>query len=297
MGKILVGISSWTEKTLIEGGHFYPLTAKSPEARLRFYATQFPLVEVDATYYAMPEEKTADLWVNRTPTNFTFNIKAFRLFTQHGTALAMLPPEIRNQVPQRLKDKKNFYYRDLPEEITSELWRLFAKALLPLDSAGKLGVVLFQFPPWFMPSHETLAYMAFCKEKLPQYHIAVEFRHWSWLNDKNLGRTMDLLKAANITYVCVDEPQGFNNSVPPIVEATSDIGVVRFHGRNTKDWEKPSQAASGRFNYLYSEDELKEWVPRIKELSLKTKLLHVVFNNCYDDKAIRNARQMGLISD
>lgn len=126
---------------------------------------------------------------------------------------------------------------------------------------------------------------------------AIEFRHFSWLNEKNLTRTFDFLKNNKLIFVCVDEPQGFKSSVPPVAEATSDIGFIRFHGRNRKSWDKPSGAASGRFNYLYSENELHEWVPRIKYLSEKTMHLHVVFNNCFDVKPITSARKMGQIID
>jgi uncharacterized protein YecE (DUF72 family) len=297
MGDILIGISSWTEKTLIDSGRFYPETARTSEARLRYYATQFPIVEVDSTYYAIPDEKTAGLWVNRTPEKFVFDVKAFRIFTHHPTMMEMLPPEIRQQIAQRLSSKRSFYYRDLPQEIVNQLWQQFERSLLPLDSAGKLGVILFQFPPWFMPSHENLEYLAACQEHLPQYRIAVEFRHFSWVNEKNSERTFMFLKNNNLVYVCVDEPQGFNSSVPPVSEATSDIGVIRFHGRNTKAWDKPSGAASGRFNYLYSENELREWVPRLKDLASKTMHLHVVFNNCNDVKPVINARTMGLMVD
>ena len=298
MGEILVGTTSWTEPTLIESGRFYPQwAAGSAEARLKYYASQFPIVEVDSTYYALPAEKTAGLWVTRTPDNFVFDIKAFRLFTHHPTQLSRLPRDLREAVPEELTEKKNIYFRDLPDEILSEIWERFESAILPLDSAGKLGVVLFQFPPWFMPSRENLEYMESCQKRLPQYRIAVEFRHWSWLNEKNHDRTMGLLRDNNMSYVCVDEPQGFRSSVPPLVEATSDVGVIRFHGRNGEMWEKSSKSAADRFDYLYSEDELKEWVPRIKELASKTKQLHALFNNCYSDKAVVNARQAKLMVD
>ncbi len=177
------------------------------------------------------------------------------------------------------------------------MWQRFESALLPLDSVGKLGVVLFQFPPWFMPSHEHLEYIQSCQKRLPQYRIAVEFRHWSWLNEKNLDRTMGVLRDNNLSYVCVDEPQGFKSSVPPVVEATSDIGVVRFHGRNREMWEKESATAAQRFDYLYSEEELQEWVPRMKQLASDTRQLHVLFNNCYADKAVVNASQMKMMVD
>ncbi len=295
IGSILVGISSWTEPTLIESGGFYPPWAKSAEARLNFYASQFPIVEVDSSYYAMPAEKTAGLWVNRTPENFVFDIKAFRLFTGHPTQPRVLPLDIRETLPANLAARGSLYYRDLPDELAGELWLRFARALLPLDSAGKLGVVLFQFPSWFLPGNAQREHIGLCQRMLPQYRIAVEFRNALWTNEKNAERTLGFLRERNLIYVCVDEPQGFQSSVPPIAEVTSDISVVRFHGRNAAVWEKSSNLASDRFNYLYNEDELGGWAPKIKDLAARTKQLHVVFNNCYRDNAVVNARQMKMI--
>jgi len=298
MGNILVGTSSWTDPTLIKSGRFYPAWAKSAEARLQYYASQFPIVEVDSSYYALPNEKTSGLWVERTPHQFLFDIKAFRLFTQHPTPLMAFPKDIREALPPKPAEKANLYQRDVPAELVDELWRRFERALLPLDSAGKLGVVMFQFPSWFYPGDEQREYMLSCKTRLPQYRIAIEFRHNSWVNEKNIERTLMFLRDNNLPYVCVDEPQGFKSSVPPVVEATSsDIAVVRFHGRNRDNWEKKRIGAAERFDYLYPEQELKEWLPRIRELASKTRQLHVLFNNCYEDKAVVNARQTKLMLD
>jgi uncharacterized protein YecE (DUF72 family) len=295
MAEILIGTCSWTDPTLIKSGRFYPDWAKSAETRLQFYASQFNLVEVDSSYYALLNEKASRLWVERTSEGFVFDVKAFRLFTQHPTPLSALPKDIRSELPQGLKEKPSVYQRDLPREMVNELWGRFEQALLPLDSAGKLGTVLFQFPPWFYPGNEQRDYILSCKEKLPQYRLAVEFRHNSWVNENNRQRTMDFLRQNDLPFVCVDEPQGFKSSVPPMVEATSDIGLIRFHGRNREMWEKKDIGVAERFNYLYSEDELREWVPGIKELAAKTRQLHVLFNNCYADKAVVNARQIGYM--
>jgi uncharacterized protein YecE (DUF72 family) len=297
MGEILVGITSWTEPTLIESGRFYPEWARSAEAHLRYYASQFPIVEVDSSYYALPNESTSGLWVNRTPENFLFDIKAFRLFTLHPTPLTSLPKDIRQTLPPQLSPKKNLYFQDLPGELVNELWHRFEQALIPLDSAGKLGVVLFQFPPWFYPGDEQRQHIAACQKKLPQFRLAIEFRHASWANEKNLERTLAFLRERNLTYVCCDEPQGFKSSVPAVAEATSDISVIRLHGRNMETWEKEGISVAERFNYLYTEEELKEWVPKVKYLASKTRQLHVLFNNCYADKAVVNARQVKLMLD
>jgi len=297
MGKILVGTCSWTDPTLIASGRFYPEWAHSAEARLQYYASQYPIVEVDSSYYALPSERTSGLWAARTGDTFTFNVKAFRIFTQHPTPLTALPRDIKEALSAEVKEKTNIYYRDLPRELVDELWKRFESALIPLDSAGKLGVILCQFPPWFYPGDQQREYILHCKEMLPQYRIAVEFRHDSWVNEKNVERTLNFLRDNDLPYVCVDEPQGFKSSVPPLAEATSDVGLIRFHGRNEEMWEKKGITVSQRFNYLYNEQELREWIPRIKELASQTQQLHVLFNNNYGDQAVTNARQIRLMID
>jgi uncharacterized protein YecE (DUF72 family) len=295
MAKIRVGTASWTDPTLINSGRFYPASVRSAEARLQFYASQFNIVEVDSSYYALPSEKNGYLWVERTPDDFVFNFKVFRIFTQHPAPLNSLPKDIREGLSPELQQKGNLYYRDLPAGVTDDLWKRFESALLPLDSAGRLGVVLFQFPPWFYPGNEQREYILSCKQRLPQYRLAVEFRHNSWLNNKNIDRTLTFLRDNDFPFVCVDEPQGFKSSVPPVAEITSDIGLIRFHGRNKDTWEKKGIGPAERFNYLYSEEELKPWAEKIAELAKQTREMHVLFNNCYQDKAVVNARQISLM--
>ncbi len=295
MGRILVGTCSWTDPTLIQSQRFYPKWAKVAEARLRYYTSQFPIVEVDSTYYSMPAERTSVLWVERTAPDFLFDIKAFRLFTNHPTPLAALPRDIRDELPQELRQKASIYQRDVAAEITTELWSRFERALLPLDSAGKLGVVLFQFPPWFYPSKANKDYILTIKELLSQYPLAIEFRAASWLEERQRGETLSFLRENRLSFVCVDEPQGFSSSVPPLAEATGDIALVRFHGRNRENWEKKGISAAERFRYLYDQRELGEWVPKIRELASKAREVHVLFNNCYQDHAVVNARQISLM--
>jgi len=295
MGQILIGTCSWTDETLIQSGRFYPSHAKDAESRLRYYASQFPIVEVDSSYYAMPAEKMARLWVERTPPEFTFNVKAFRIFTQHQTEPKVLPRDIRDSLPESLKSKKHLYQNHLPSEILDELWSRFESALLPLDSAGKLGAVLFQFPPWFHMSLTSKEYILSCKERMPQYHLAVEFRNASWVNETNAEPTLDFLAENDLAFVAVDEPQGFKSSVPPVVRATSNTAIVRFHGRNHDAWEKPGTKASDRFNYWYQDEELQEWVPRIKELAVNANWVHVLFNTNYQDQGMVNARKIASL--
>ncbi|MCJ7492554.1 MAG: DUF72 domain-containing protein [Dehalococcoidia bacterium] len=291
-GRILVGTCSWADKSLVDCNCFYPPHASTPEARLRFYSSRFPIVEVDSTYYGLPTDTNAALWVERTPPEFVFDVKAFRLLTHHPTPPETLPKDVREALGDLAREKRNLYYRDFPPQIRDDVWRRFADALLPLDSAGKLGIVLFQFPPWFLPGRDSSAHILEAQERLPQYRVAVEFRNNRWLSDRNRERTIDFMRGHNIPLVCVDEPQGFPSSVPPLPEATAEIAVVRFHGRNREMWERRGATTADRFDYLYSEDELKDWVSPVERLAAATREVHVLMNNCVRDKAVVNAGQM-----
>ncbi len=293
--KILVGTCSWTDKTLVDSGKFYPAKMKSPEERLRFYAEQFPLVEVDSTYYGLPAERNAALWTERTPDNFTFDVKAFRMMTQHPTPPNALPKDVRESLPDALAKKPNLYVKDLPRDVVDEVWKRFASALLPLDSAGKLGVVVFQFPPWFLPGPQSRDFLLEARERLPQYRVAIEFRNGRWLSEHNAPHTLSFLREHKLPLICVDEPQGFENSVPPVGEATADVALVRFHGRNSDAWNQRGITPAERFNYLYSEDELREWVPRVEKLAKDSREVHLLMNNCHEDKAVVGARQLMLL--
>ena len=290
VSNIYYGTASWTDKTLIESGRFYPGDVDSPAERLGFYADHFPLVEVDSTYYSLPGERNAALWIERTPKHFTFNIKAFALLTHHSAPPRGLPKSIREQLAA---DKKRFYRKDLPPEALNRIEDMFVAALKPLADAGRLGAILFQFPHWFVPSRENRDYLKELAERFP-YQVAVEFRGGGWMRDEQMiERTIGLLAELGLTYVVVDEPQGFKTSVPPIVAATSPtLSMIRFHGHNGETWEKPGISAAERFRYLYSEDELEKWVAPAKELAGQSRQLHILMNNCYEDYGVRNAAQV-----
>jgi uncharacterized protein YecE (DUF72 family) len=296
VGRVLVGTASWTDKTLLQSD-FYPKEAKTAEARLRYYASKFPIVEVDSVYYFPPSDTNVLAWINRTPDSFTFHIKAYSLLTKHPTRPKSLYPDLAEMVTDERKGKF-LYSSHLPDEVMDEVWRRFAASLLPLHSSGKLGVILFQFPEWFLPGNESRNYIVECKDRLPDYRITVEFRNSAWLSERNLDRTLKFLEDNGIPLTTVDMPQGFKSSMPPIAESTSkELAYVRFHGRNAEQWDKEHETATPRFAYLYSEQELSEWVPKIKQLASKAQEVHVLMNNCYRDYAVTNARQLaGMLS-
>ena len=276
-------------------GVFYPKGATNAEERLRYYASQFPLVEVDSTYYALPNRFTAKAWVERTPEAFVFDIKAHALMTGQPTEVARLPKAIREAMPGELRDKKRIYRKDLSKELLDEVYAQFRDALEPLVKADKLGAVFVQFPKWVFPSNEAREVILENRERL-KLPIAVEFRHGSWFNEKNAERTVKFLQDNKIPYVAVDEPQGFKSSVPPVVIHTSpELAVFRFHGRNKENWEKKDIPPSERFRYLYDEDELADWTPQIAAAARQTRETHVLYNNCFSNYGTTNAREMARL--
>ncbi len=294
MGQVLTGTASWTDDTLLRTD-WYPAEASSAEDRLRYYASIFPLVEVDSTYYSLPAERTATLWADRTPDHFTFDVKAFRLFTGHPAPVKALPKRVREELPEAIRGKTNVYSKDLPGPVVDEIWDMYRSALMPLHSAGKLGAVFLQFPKWFLYGRDSLECIARARRHLPDYRLAVEFRQPSWMSDGNRDSTLAFLREHEIAYTSVDEPQGTPASVPPVAAATTDLAVVRFHGRRRETWDKRNVGVEERFKYLYSDDELKEWVPKIQDLASETREVHALMNNCYADYGVRNAQQLGLL--
>jgi len=291
--RIRFGTASWTDPTLVAPGVFYPAGATTAEARLKYYASIFSVVEVDSTYYALPTRRVAELWSERTPRDFVFDVKAFGWMTGHATETARLPRALRDALPNEQAVKKRLYAKDVPREIRDEAWRLFADAIRPLHEDGKLGAVFLQYPAWVRPAAHSAEMLARARRRLGELPIAVEFRHSAWLAPGERDRTMGLLRDNEMSYVAVDEPQGFASSVPPDTAVTSRrLSVVRLHGRRGETWEKQGTSVLERFRYLYSEAELTPWVPKIVEIADEAEQVHVVFNNCYGNYGTTNALEM-----
>ena len=283
MGHIRIGTASWTDKTLLASG-WYPDDAKSAEERLAYYASRFPIVEVDSTYYTPPNERNSELWAQRTPAGFTFNVKAYSLLTQHPTRTASLYKDLRPE-----DAKANVYAKDLDQKVVDQVWERFLAALTPLVDAGKLGAILFQFPPWFTIRRSNKQYLLEVAKRCSPLRVAVELRNKTWFDGDNRDETLAFLREHELPYVCVDMPQGHTSSIPPVVEATADLAVMRFHGHSDK-WT--SKDIYERFGYHYSKSELKEWVPKLQSLSTEATETHVLMNNCYSDYAQTNAADL-----
>src|SRR5262245_19830255 len=287
MGQVRVGTASWTDRTLLESG-WYPPEADTPEQRLRYYARQFPLVEVDATYYALPAEQTAALWAARTPAGFTFNIKAFSLFTRHPTPVTALPKDLRPAAEKTGKDR--VYFKDVGPAVAEEAWQRLSAALEPLRSAGRLGAILLQFRPWFPISRARKDYIVACAQRAAPDRVCAEFRNRTWMTPEKQHETLGFLTGHQLPYVCVDMPQGHRDSIPPVLAATSpDLAVVRMHGHSAK-WD--SKDIHERFGYRYTDAELAEWAPKVRTLAKDATDTHVLFNNCYRNYAQVNAQQL-----
>ncbi len=288
--EVRFGTASWTDPTMTAPGVFYPEGATTAEERLKYYAGQFSVVEVDATYYALPYKRMAESWVERTPNDFVFDIKAHAIMTGQPTEVSRLPKPIREELSGELKEKKRIYRKDMPNELLDEVYRHFREALHPLVEAKKLSAVFVQFPKWVFPSNEARELILETRQRL-DLPIAVEFRSGTWFNEKNAERTVRFLQDNKLPYVAVDEPQ-VKGSVPPVVIQTNDdLAVFRFHGRNAENWEKKGITPAERFRYLYDEDELADWTPKIATVAKQTRQTHAIFNNCYSNYGTTNARE------
>jgi uncharacterized protein YecE (DUF72 family) len=291
--RILTGVASWTDPTMTAAGVFYPDGVSSAEARLKYYASRFPLVEVDSTYYAIPARRSAELWAERTPPGFTFDVKAHALMTGQPSEVQRLPRHIRDALPEGLRERERLYSTDLPAELRDAVWAEFLDAISPLRDAGRMGALLVQFPRWVEPTRESAALIEDVRRRLDGWNVAVEFRNGEWFSERLKPRTLALLQRNELAYVAVDSPPGFASSVPAVPVATSRrLAVVRFHGRNTTTWEAKVTRVADRFRYLYDETQLREWLPLIRALTEQAEEVHLVFNNCYGNYGTTNALEI-----
>jgi len=289
VGQVRVGTCSWTDRTMIKA--WYPPGLRSAEDRLRFYAARFDTVEVDSTFYGLPTPANARLWAQRTPPDFLFHIKAFGMLTRHGVRPEQLPPPVREGHRFDV-DERGRVLRP-SAGLRAEVFALFSEALQPLRAEGKLGLILMQFPPYFVAEQKNRDYILQAAQLLAPDRVAVEFRHSSWTQPEEWQNTLALLEDNNLTYVCVDEPRLDGPTVlPPLAAVTSDLAYVRFHGRNAATWNARVSSAAERFRYLYSADELGEWIEPVEHLREDARTTFLMFNNCYGDYAPRNAQQM-----
>jgi uncharacterized protein YecE (DUF72 family) len=300
---VRIGTCSWADEALSKW--FYPPKLPAKE-RLAWYAQHFDTVEVDSTFYRLPSESMVQGWAERTPEDFTMHIKAFGLMTRHPVKVETIPPDLRDEMPL---DERGRVDRP-PRELRAEIFSRFLAALEPLRAAGKLGGILFQLPPYVVYKDSSLEYLEWARAQLEGYEMLVEFRHRSWLDEENRADSLAFLERIGASYVVVDAPRSetARNLVPTIVATTSPLAYVRFHGRNLGTWNKRGGSAAERFDYLYSDDELGEWVEPLQELAGESEEAYAFFNNNASSEdpenplgriaqAATNARQLRRLLD
>ena len=290
-GRLLVGTCSWTDTTLTDQTEWYPKRSMSAAERLAFYAARYPIAEADSTYYFPPRPELTKGWVERTPPGFTMNVKAFSLFTGHPTRLDVAvaghprrpaggghPQAQRLRAPPR-RHRARRGLEALPARVR------------PLDSAGKLGAVLMQYPKWFTPKRANREALAQMREQMEDLPVCVEFRAPGWLGPDDRDRTLHQLRDLGLTLVVLDAPRV--SKLLTVLEVTTEqLAVVRFHGRADDRWDDRTGSAAERFRYLYTRRQLRTWVAKIDELASQAREVHVLMNNCYQDYGVRNAADL-----
>jgi len=270
---IRIGTCSWADESLTK--YFYPPEIKGAEERLRYYTDRFDTVEANSTYYHLPSREMVERWAERTPEGFVMHVKAFGVMTRHPVKLEQLPTDLRDEAPV---DAQGRIDRP-PSEFRAEIFRRFHEALEPLREEGKLGGILMQFPSYIVPKPASWEYFEWAQEQLGGDEMLVEFRHAAWLDDEHRAETLQFLERNHMTYVIVDAPRmEGRNVLPTVVATTSPTAYIRFHGRNAETWNKRVRSAAERFDYLYSEDELREWIEPLKELAGRTESVYAMFN-------------------
>jgi len=293
--RIRVGICAWADPALIESGAFYPRKSMTAEARLRFYAGVFDVVEVNSSYYAIPDIRNTVRWIERTPPSFLFHLKAYSLLTGHHPRPETLPADVTALLPRRPRHTRRgeIDASSFPPEAIDRSFALMRTALQPIAEAGKLGYVLFQLAPWVHFDADRLEYLASLPGRLPGWTIAVEFRHRSWLPD-HTADTLRALKDAGLAHVIVDGPEG--HAVPRVTTVTAPTAIFRVHGRNAQGWlrqlRREEPAVREKYDYLYSEGELRELLPEIAGVGAEAEEVFISFNNNNRDYPVRNALMM-----
>ena len=274
MGRVRVGTCSWADEALSK--YWYPPGTPAGE-RLAYYAAHFDTVEVDSTFYRVPPEEMVSRWAERTPDDFVMHVKAFGVMTRHPVKLEQLPPDLRDEAPTDARGRVD----RPPREFRAEVFKRFLGALEPLRAAGKLGGILFQFPSYVVPKPASLDYLRWAREQVGGDEMLVEFRHRSWLEDEHRAETLAFLEDLPATHVITDSPRmdGAANVAPTVLATTSETAYVRFHGRNAATWNKRGGSAAERFDYLYSDEELAEWVEPLRELAGEVENAYAFFNN------------------
>jgi uncharacterized protein YecE (DUF72 family) len=304
--EVRYGSCSWADRSLVREGGFYPrLTMKAAE-RLAYYASQLPLVEVTSTYYFPPTPELARQWVDRTPAGFTMDVRGWSLLAGNPTFPNSLWEDLQDEVRPESRDRRRLYPQHLSGNAIDECWTRFRHALLPLHDGGRLGAVILQYPTWFTPKDETRAELAAAAARLEPFRVAVDLRSPKWLTEDACEDTLASLEGLGLAFVCSDVPREWER--PAVVAATTDLAIVRFHGRGHRHesgresgGEEGDEFAEGPpaelwpWPYRYSTAELAAWLPAVRELAASAGDVHLLWANCWRDDAVANALELAAM--
>ena len=291
------GAGSWADRSLTTEGHFYPRRTMKAAARLAYYASQLPVVEVSSTQYFPPTPELSQQWVDRTPPGFVMDLRGWSLLTGAPTMPDSLWEDLREEVKPEVRDRRRLYPKHVSGDAMDECWARFAHAIRPLARAGRLGCVILTYPSWFTPKDETWAELRLARMRLPDYPLAVDFRSPKWTTDDRCEDTLAFLEDHDLAFVCVDGSVGLS----PVVAATAELSVVRFVGRRPPPEPPPAESDTEAvadeepdhwhwpWPYRYSDDELAGWVPSVQELAESSRDVHLIFANTWRDDAVDNA--------
>jgi uncharacterized protein YecE (DUF72 family) len=283
-GRIVVGTSSWADPGFVKD--WYPQGMPAGE-RLPWYAQRFEAVELNASFYAVPDKGTVQRWVDVTPDGFTFDVKLHRLLSRHSAGLDSLPPAIRERAKTTPRGRVV-----LEPEIEQALVEELLYAIEPLERAGRLGALLLQCTPGFKPTRNRLEELEPLVSAVAPRRLALELRHRGWIEGERLSETLAWCSEHGVAFVCVDAPPGDHFSIMPAIDAVTndDLAYFRLHGRDTHGYVTGKSVAE-RFGWVYGDEELEEVAGRVRSLAEEAAEVHVLFNNNRDDDAPSAARR------
>lgn len=281
-GKILVGTASWSDPGFIKD--WYPKSIPASE-RLGFYAQFFNLVELNSSFYGIPNPRQMERWAEQTPPDFTFDVKLHKLLSRHSAKPDSLPPDLRKGA-ELFGDKIS-----LTPKIEEAVAKKFLQAVAPLEQTGKMGAFLLQLSPSFSPRKHRLDELEHLLGLFEGRKIAVELRNRGWVQEEQLPETTAFFKSHKATWVVVDAPESAHFMVMPTVSLVTnpDLAYMRLHGRNEEGYVK-GRTVADRFNYLYSDQELREIKEKVTEIAKEARETHVIYNNNASDYAIQSAK-------
>jgi len=285
VANVLVGTSSWADPGFVEEWYPPDLAARD---RLAWYAERFDAVELNSSFYALPNRVATARWAEITPPGFTFDIKLHRLLSRHAAPLDSLPPDLRDDVDVGPRGRVR-----LTPELEARMCERLLEEVQPLAEAGKLGAFLLQLSPAFAPGEHELAELRPIVERLDPWPVAVELRHRAWASKpERLEETLGALEDMHAAFVCVDAPEGDNIMMMPAVDAVTrdDLAYLRAHGRNAHGFVHGRTVAE-RFGWVYSEPELRELAARVGDLAGLAQDVRTMFNNNRGADAPQSARR------